>query len=59
MFIVYGLLVLALIFMLMMRALKLWFYAIFSPLFTIKYVLGDKAFGEADKDGSMNITEFL
>lgn len=59
MFLVYGLLVLALIFMLMMRAMKLWFYAIFSPLFTIKYVLGDKWFGEADKDGSFKITEFI
>lgn len=59
MFLVYGLLVLALIFMLMMRAMKLWFYAIFSPLFTIKYVLGDKWFGDADKDGSFKITEFI
>lgn len=42
-----------------MRAMKLWFYAIFSPLFTIKFILGDKAFGDGDKDGSFNITEFL
>lgn len=59
MFIIYGLLVMALIFMLIMRAMKLWFYAIFSPLFTIKYMLGDKWFGEADKDGSFKITEFI
>lgn len=59
MFIVYGLLVIALIFMLLMRAVKLWFYAIFSPLFTIKYVLGDKWFWDADKDGSFKITEFI
>ncbi len=59
MFIVYGLLVVALIFMLLMRAVKLWFYAIFSPLFTIKYVLGDKWFWDADKDGSFKITEFI
>lgn len=44
MFIVYGLLVLALVFMLMMRAIKLWFYAIFSPLMTLKYVVGDGFF---------------
>ncbi len=59
MFVVYGLLVLALVFMLLMRAVKLWFYTIFSPLFTIKYVLGDKWFWEADKDGSFKITEFI
>lgn len=45
--------------MLVMRAMKLWFYAIFSPLFTIKYVLWDKAFGDADKDESFNITQFI
>ena len=39
MFILYGLLVLALIFMLMIRAIKLWFYAIFSPFMTLKFVL--------------------
>ena len=44
MFIVFGMLVLALIFMLMMRAIKLWFYAIFSPLMTLKYVVGDGFF---------------
>lgn len=46
MFIVYGLLVVALVFMLMMRAIKLWFYAIFSPLMTLKYVIGDGVFGK-------------
>jgi hypothetical protein len=44
MFVVFGLLVMALIFMLLIRAIKLWFYAIFSPLMTLKYVLGDKMF---------------
>ena len=39
MFLVFGILVLALIFMLLTRAIKLWLYAIFSPLFTIKFVL--------------------
>jgi hypothetical protein len=39
MFFIYGLLVLALVFMLMIRAIKLWFYAIFSPFMTLKYVL--------------------
>ncbi len=59
MFLVFGILVLALIFMLLMRAIKLWFYAIFSPLFTIKFVLWEKAFWDADKDGSFNISEFI
>lgn len=39
MFIVFGILVLALVFMLMVRAIKLWFYAIFSPLFTLQFVV--------------------
>ncbi len=59
MFLVFGILVIWLIFMLLMRAIKLWLYAIFSPLFTIKFVFGEKAFGDADKDGSFNITEFI
>lgn len=46
-FLIYGLLVLALLSVLMMRAIKLWAYAIFSPLFTLRFVLGDgfKKFG--------------
>jgi hypothetical protein len=40
MFIVFGFLVMALIFMLLIRAIKLWFYAIFSPLFTLHFVVG-------------------
>lgn len=40
MFLVFGLLVLALVFMLLVRAIKLWFYAIFSPLFTLSFVMG-------------------
>lgn len=39
MFLIFGLLVIALVFMLMMRAIKLWFYAIFSPLMTLKYTI--------------------
>jgi hypothetical protein len=40
MFVVFGVLVIALIFMLMMRIIKLWVYAIFSPLFTLHFVAG-------------------
>ncbi len=58
MFIVYGLLVLSLVFMLMIRAIKLWFYAIFSPLMTLRYVIGDGMFKE-DKSGSFEIKEFI
>lgn len=58
MFIIYWLLVLALIFALLMRAIKLWFYTIFSPLFTLKYVIGD-GFSKVDKDGTFNVTEFI
>lgn len=47
MFLVFGLLVIALIFMLMMRAIKLWFYAIFSPIFTLHFVAGKELFGKS------------
>lgn len=57
MFVVYGLLVLALIFMLMIRAIKLWFYAIFSPFMTLKFVLWESMF--KDKNDSFEIKEFI
>ena len=59
MFIVFGLLVMALVFMLMMRAIKLWFYAIFSPLMTLKYVLGDGVFGGKENSSSFDLKEFF
>lgn len=40
MFIIFGLLTIALVVILFVRAFKLWIYAIFSPLFTFKFVLG-------------------
>lgn len=40
MFILFGLLTIALVVILFVRAFKLWIYAIFSPLFTFKFVLG-------------------
>jgi hypothetical protein len=40
MFLVFGLLILALGAMLLVRAMKLWIYAIFSPLFTFQFVAG-------------------
>ncbi len=57
MFLIFGLLVLALIFMLAMRAIRLWFYAIFSPLFTLQYVIGDSIFGE--NKNTFSIKEFI
>lgn len=58
MFLVYGILVIALISILMMRAIKLWVYAMFSPLFTLKYVLGD-GMKKLDESGTFNIGEFI
>ena len=58
MFFIFGLLVLALIFMLMVRAIKLWFYAIFSPLMTLKFVLWDSIFGKWG-DNSFDLKEFI
>ncbi|MBP9811813.1 hypothetical protein KBC86_00410 [Candidatus Gracilibacteria bacterium] len=59
MFVVFGFLVIALVFMLMMRAIKLWFYAIFSPLLTLRYVVGDGLFGGKENSDSFEIKEFI
>lgn len=57
MFAVFGILVLALAAMLMVRAIKLWVYAIFSPLFTFQFVAGSAMMGE-NKD-TFTIKEFV
>jgi hypothetical protein len=57
MFLVFGLLILALTTILIMRAIKLWVYAIFSPLFTFQFVAGSAIMGE-DKD-TFTIKEFM
>jgi hypothetical protein len=46
MFIIFGLLVLALVSMLLIRVIKLWMYAIFSPLFTLHFVAGKELLGD-------------
>ncbi|MFZ2256009.1 MAG: hypothetical protein WAW59_01635 [Patescibacteria group bacterium] len=46
MFLVFGVLVIALIFILMTRAIKLWIYAMFSPLFTLHFVAGKELMGK-------------
>lgn len=56
-FIVFWILVIALVFMLLMRAIKLWMYAIFSPLFTIHFVLGKDTLWE--KMWDFNLKEFI
>jgi hypothetical protein len=58
MFIVFWLLTLALVAMLLVRAIKLWVYAIFSPLFTFRFVAGSNLLGW-DKDDSFTIKEFI
>lgn len=57
MFLVFGLLTLALVAMLLVRAIKLWVYAIFSPLFTFQFVAGSAMMGES-KD-TFTIKEFV
>jgi hypothetical protein len=59
MFIVFGFLVIALVFMLMMRAIKLWFYAIFSPLMTLRYVVGPELFGGKENSDGFELKEFI
>lgn len=57
MFLVFGLLTLALVAMLLVRAIKLWVYAIFSPLFTFRFVAGSNIMGWAED--SFTIKEFI
>ena len=45
--------------MLITRAIKLWFYAIFSPLFTLRFVLQDDMKKAGDDDDMFSITEFI
>lgn len=57
-FMIFWILVLALATMLFIRAIKLWVYAIFSPLFTIHFVTGGALFWWDNKE-SFSIKEFL
>ncbi len=57
MILVFGILVMALIAMLMLRAIKLWMYAIFSPVFTLHFVAGKELFGKSTE--WFNIKEFI
>lgn len=57
MLIVFGFLVIALAAMLLIRGIMLWVYAIFSPLFSFKFVAG-KVFG-GDDNGLFDIKQFL
>ena len=57
MFLVFWLLTLALAAMLFVRAIKLWMYAIFSPLFTFRFVAGSNLlWGD---DDSFSLKEFI
>ena len=58
MFTVFWLLVLALAAMLLVRAIKLWVYAIFSPLFTFQFVAG-WAMKWVDSSDTFTIKEFV
>ncbi len=58
MFLIFGILTIAMIFVLFMRVFKLWAYAIFSPLFTFGFVFKNLLW-KADKDGTFTIQEFL
>jgi hypothetical protein len=58
MFLVFGLLTMALVVLLLMRAIKLWFYAIFSPIMTLQYVIGNGIFGKENSE-TFDYKEFL
>ena len=52
---VFGVLVVAIVYALFSRAIMLWLYAMFSPFFALTYVLGDKA----KKLEKFSIKEFI
>lgn len=58
MFLIFGILTIAMIFVLFMRVFKLWAYAIFSPIFTFWFVFKNLLW-KADKDGTFTVQEFL
>lgn len=58
MFLIFGLLVIALAVILVVRAIKLWMYAIFAPLFTFQFVAGSGMMGEGNKD-TFTLKEFI
>lgn len=57
MFVVFWILVMALVAILFIRAVKLWMYAMFSPIFTLHFVAGKELFGKDTE--SFSLKEFV
>lgn len=57
MMLVFGVLIIALVFILFVRAIKLWMYAIFSPLFSLKFIFRDQ--WKDDSAEMFTIKEFV
>lgn len=58
MFLAFTFLIVALVAILFVRAIKLWVYAIFAPLFTLNIVAGN-LFKAGDQDNTFDIKEFI
>lgn len=58
-FIVFGILIIAIVYALLSRALILWLYAMFSPIFALNYVMDFKNESVKNSVGRMSITKFL
>ncbi|MDP2104009.1 MAG: hypothetical protein Q8K26_03750, partial [Candidatus Gracilibacteria bacterium] len=58
-FIVFGVLVIAIVYALLTRAMMLWMFAIFSPLFALNFVLGGGKSKALEKLGKLDIKHFI
>lgn len=54
----FGILVIAIVYALFSRALMLWLYAMFSPLFALNYVMDFKG-KLKDSVGKLSVTKFI
>gem|GEM_PF-983169 len=58
-FVVFGILIIAIVYALLSRALILWLYAMFSPIFALNYVMDFKNESVKSSVGRMSIEKFL
>ncbi|EKD29290.1 MAG: hypothetical protein ACD_78C00454G0004 [uncultured bacterium (gcode 4)] len=58
-FIVFGVLVIAIVYALLTRAMMLWMFAIFSPLFALNFVLAGGKSKALEKLGKLDIKHFI
>ena len=56
---IFGVLVVAIVYAIFSRAVMLWLFAMFSPLFALNYVLGGSKSKSMEKLSKFDITHFI